>query len=63
MAGEPNTYSDGDVDEIIFDLSKRSAELELLARQLCEIILDKENTIRAPGLAGAMAEADRLLDK
>jgi len=28
MAGEPNTYSDGDVDEIIADLSKRIAELE-----------------------------------
>jgi hypothetical protein len=31
MAGEPNTYSDGDVDEIIADLSKRIAELEAAA--------------------------------
>jgi hypothetical protein len=38
MAGEPNTYSDGDVDEIIADLSKRIAELEGKIQQCFSIV-------------------------
>jgi hypothetical protein len=64
MAGEPNTYSDGDVDEIIADLFKRIAELEAALRSVRKEIV-KDHSMGFPSERAAqslmLADIDRVL--
>lgn len=61
MAGEPNTYSDTDLDEIVADKDKRIAELEAALRAMVKDCGDGAVMLEAGRLA--MREAVRVLTK
>lgn len=56
MAGEPNTYSDADLDEIVADKDKRISELEAALRSL---VADCDDYARINNLSGTWATIER----